>query len=298
MNEEANILIIEDDESTRKTLTLVLGKKGYATETARTGKEALEKAKKQSFNVALLDIKLPDMEGMELVAPLKEFHPDLVVIVITGYASLETALQALKEGAADYIPKPLDMKDVLAAIGEALERQRLAVELHKLSRSDDLTGLLNRRGFIRMAQHQLRLANGTKTQVPLLFADFDHLKQINDTLSHRDGDRALIEVADVLKQTFRESDIIARIGGDEFVVLTIEAGKDSEEVLLHRLQEELDAHNAQGERRYKLSISVGIAYYDPERPCSIDELLHRADTLMYEQKKVKQGKDSRKVRDG
>jgi len=288
MNEKPKILIIEDDESTRKTLSLVLGKKGYATEAACTGQEALEKAKKQSFNVTLLDLKLPDMEGLELVAPLKELHPDLAVIVITGYASLETALQALKQGAADYITKPLDMGGVLAAIGEALEKQRLVAELRKLSLSDELTGLLNRRGFIRMAQHQLKLANRTKRQVLLLFADFDRLKQINDALGHRDGDRALIEFANVLTKTFRESDIIARIGGDEFVVLAVEAGEDRAETLLHRFWEKLDAHNAQGEQHHKLSISVGIAHYDPERPCSIEELLHRADAAMYEQKKAEQ----------
>ena len=285
MDEKPDILIIEDDESTRKTLTVVLGKKGYGTETASTGKEALERAKKQSFDVTLLDIRLPDMDGMELVAPLKELHPDLAVIVITGYASLETALQALKEGAADYITKPLDMEKVLEAIGEALEKQRLVVELRKLSLSDDLTDLLNRRGFMRVAKHQLKVANRSKREMLLLYMDFDHLKQINDALSHRDGDRALIEVANLLKQTFRESDIIARIGGDEFVVLTIEAGKDSEEVLRHRLQEELDTHNAKGQQPFKLSISVGAAHYDPERPCSIEELLHRADTSMYEQKR-------------
>ncbi|MCK4411275.1 response regulator, partial [Candidatus Bipolaricaulota bacterium] len=251
MDEKPDILIIEDDESTRKTLTVVLGKKGYGTETASTGKEALERAKKQSFDVTLLDIRLPDMDGMELVAPLKELHPDLAVIVITGYASLETALQALKEGAADYITKPLDMEKVLEAIGEALEKQRLVVELRKLSLSDDLTGLLNRRGFMRVAKHQLRVANRSKREMLLLYMDFDHLKRINDALSHRDGDRTLIEVANVLKQTFRESDIIARIGGDEFVVLTIEAGKDSEEVLRHRLQEELDTHNAKGQQPFK-----------------------------------------------
>lgn len=288
MDEEPNILIIEDDESTRKTLTLVLGKKGYATETARTGKEALEKAKKRSFDVTLLDIKLPDMEGMELVAPLKELHPDLAVIVITGYASLETALRALKEGAADYITKPLDMEKVLEAIGEGLEKQRLVVELRKFSLSDDLTGLLNRRGFMRVAEHQLKVAKRSKREMLLLYMDFDHLKQINDALSHRDGDRALIEVANLLKQTFRESDIIARIGGDEFVVLTTGAGEDSTEILIHRLREKLDTNSLKLELPYKLSISVGIARYDLENPCEIDELLHRADTAMYEQKKPKQ----------
>lgn len=288
MEEKESILIIEDDESTRKTLVLVLGKKGYATETARTGQEALEKAKKQSFNVTLLDIKLSDKEGIELLAPLKEMDPEIAVIVITAFASLESAVQALNGGAAGYITKPLDMDKVLATIGEALEKQRLVVQLRALSLSDGLTGLLNRRGFMRMAQHQMKLANRTKSEMLLLYADFDHLKQINDALSHREGDRALIKVANILKETFRESDIIARIGGDEFVVLATEASGDNAETILRRLQQKLDAHNAKSDQRCKLSLSVGIAHYDPERPCSIEELLHRADTAMYEQKKAKQ----------
>lgn len=283
-----SILIVDDDESICRTLALVLGKKGYETEIARTGRDALNKAKKRFFHVVLLDLKLPGMQGLSLLAPLKKQHPDLATIVITGYASLETAVQAVNEGAAGYITKPLDMDETLTIIGEALEKQRLIAELRRLSLSDELTGLLNRRGFIRMAQHQLKLANRTKRQVLLLFADFDRLKQINDALGHRDGDRALIEFANVLTKTFRESDIIARIGGDEFVVLAVEAGEDRAETLLHRFWEKLDAHNAQGEQHYKLSISVGIAHYDPERPCSIEELLHRADAAMYEQKKAEQ----------
>ena len=121
-------------------------------------------------------------------------------------------------------------------------------------------------------------------RMALLFADFDQLKWVNDTLGHPEGDRALIEIANVLKETFRESDIIARLGGDEFVVLAMESDGTPAEILTTRLQENLEARNANGDRHYKLSLSVGTARYDPERPCSIDELLTRADRLMYEQK--------------
>ena len=119
----------------------------------------------------------------------------------------------------------------------------------------------------------------------LLFADFDGLKQINDALGHPEGDRALIETADVLRETFRESDIIARIAGDEFVVLAIETNGVPAEILITRLQQSLEVRNARKDRRYKLSLSVGLARYDPERPCSIDELLIQADRAMYEKKR-------------
>ncbi len=112
-------------------------------------------------------------------------------------------------------------------------------------------------------------------------------KFLNDTFGHQEGDRALIEAAEALEETFRESDIIARIGGDEFVVLAVETNGSPAEVLIHRLQENLAARNARGGRRYELSFSVGLARYDPERPCSIEELLAQADRVMYEQKQDK-----------
>ncbi len=163
--------------------------------------------------------------------------------------------------------------------------EEMVQELRNQALVDELTGLYNRRGFMFLAQQQLKLANRNKMGMLLLFADFNNLKWINDTLGHHKGDLALIETANILKETFREPDIIARIGGDEFGVLAIGSRRDSAEMLISRLQENLDSHNAKGKRRYKLSLSMGIARYDPECPCSIDELLDRADTLMYEQKR-------------
>lgn len=163
--------------------------------------------------------------------------------------------------------------------------EEMVQELRNQALVDELTGLYNRRGFMFLAQQQLKLANRNKTGMLLLFADVNNLKWINDTLGHQKGDLALIETANILKETFREPDIIARIGGDEFGVLAIGSRRDSAEMLISRLQKNLDSHNAKGKRRYKLSLSMGIARYDPECPCSIDELLDRADTLMYEQKR-------------
>jgi len=133
MDKKESILIIDDDESTCKSLSLILGKKGYKTETAVTGRGALEKAQQRFFNLTLLDIKLPDADGAELLAPLKRMHPDMIVLMITGHASLETAVRTSLEGALAYITKPLNMDAVLTAIREALEVQRLVMKNKKRS---------------------------------------------------------------------------------------------------------------------------------------------------------------------
>jgi len=134
VDEKASILIVDDDESTRKTLSLILGRKGYRTETAGTGQEAIEKAQGRFFNVALLDIKLPDMEGTELIAPLKTMHADMevIVIMVTAYASMDTAMAALNKGASAYITKPLNMDEVLARVRDTLEKQHLVAENKRL----------------------------------------------------------------------------------------------------------------------------------------------------------------------
>jgi signal transduction histidine kinase len=127
-----HILIVDDDENICRSLRLIFKKMGYEVETAGTGREAIEKVQERFFNLALLDIKLPDMAGIELLAPLKKLHPDMAVILVTGYASLETAVQALNEGALAYITKPLNMDEVLATVREALEKQRLVIENRRL----------------------------------------------------------------------------------------------------------------------------------------------------------------------
>ena len=174
----------------------------------------------------------------------------------------------------------------LVAMGFA---HRKLGDLRAMSLVDELTGLHNRRGFFYLGQQHMKIANRTKKAMLLLFADLDDLKQINDRLGHQEGDQALIDTATVLRATFREADIVARIGGDEFAILALEADKDSAVFLKTRLQANVDARNARGDRRFTLAISVGIARYDADSPCSVDELLVRADASMYEQKLGKHG---------
>ncbi|MFH1008007.1 MAG: response regulator [Candidatus Latescibacterota bacterium] len=132
MAERPRILIVDDDESTCRSLDLIFRKKGYETETAGTGREAMELVRKSFFHVALLDIKLPDTEGVLLLRPFKELRPDMVMIMVTGHSSLETTMCALNEGASAYITKPLNMNEVLASIEKILERQHLVMENRRL----------------------------------------------------------------------------------------------------------------------------------------------------------------------
>ena len=167
------------------------------------------------------------------------------------------------------------------------KREKAEEAIRSLSITDELTGLYNRRGFLTLVQQQLKIAERMKKGIHIFFADLDKMKWINDTLGHEKGDQALIETAVILKDTFRASDIVARMGGDEFAVLAIEAAEVEPEILTQRLQNHIDSHNNRENREYVLSISIGCAYYDPAVPCSIDELMTQADKRMYENKQNK-----------
>ncbi|MFO7667813.1 MAG: MASE3 domain-containing protein [Desulfobacterales bacterium] len=174
-----------------------------------------------------------------------------------------------------------------AVARDITERKRMEEKILALSVTDQLTGLYNRRGFLFHAEQQFKLSDRNKSGLLLFYADLDLLKWINDTMGHEEGDKALIEAANVFKDTFRTSDIIARLGGDEYAALIVDITGTNSEILTARLQNLIDIWNNQENRKYKLSISIGCAYYDPEKPCSIDDLIARADKLMYEQKQSK-----------
>jgi len=167
--------------------------------------------------------------------------------------------------------------------------KQLEEKLRALTLTDELTGLYNRRGFFALVEPLLKLAKRQKKTLYMLYADMDKLKEINDTFGHQEGDLAIKDMASIFRATYRESDIIARISGDEFVVIPVEGVGNDSSGIENRLQEKVENHNAKGERQYKLSISCGIAHYDPLIPTSIDELLVQGERLMYEQKKRKKG---------
>lgn len=179
------------------------------------------------------------------------------------------------------------VKWIDGVIEDITERKHKEEQLRALSLIDDLTGLYNRRGFMTLAEHQLKIASRKKKGVILLFTDLDNLKKINDEFGHSIGDRALVETTNILKTTFRRSDIIARIGGDEFVVLTSEAGATRAKDLYIRLQKSLDSFNKKTKLPLILELSIGWAYYDPDKPQTIYKLLLTADQSMYRHKQSK-----------
>jgi DNA-binding NtrC family response regulator len=123
MVKTARILVVDDDENIRKVLTTILEEEGYKVDSAETAKEAIEKAKKTFYNVALIDIRLPDMEGIELLTKIRDNVPKMRKIIITGYPTLQNAIAAVNRGANAYILKPFDMEKVLATINEELKKQ-------------------------------------------------------------------------------------------------------------------------------------------------------------------------------
>ena len=177
----------------------------------------------------------------------------------------------------------------MAVLTDISDRKRMEEEIRTLSLRDELTTLYNRRGFMTLAEQQLKTASRMKKQLALLYLDMDDLKKINDTGGHRMGDQALREIAFILKKCFRESDIVGRMGGDEFSVLAMEATEMNVDVLTARLQEKLDLFNSRSsaEAGFSLSVSVGVCTCKPEHPATVEEMLSRADLLMYEQKRSK-----------
>lgn len=281
---QEHILVVDDDTLLLDTLNNGLSLRGFQCRTAVSGNIALELLSKDFFDIMVIDIVLPDMRGFELTTEVKKIKPNMTIIIMTGFIDEFSYDDAMEAGASDFIRKPFSVKELIARIEHAKSHERL----HDISLHDELTGLYNRRGFFTLAEHLLKTAKRQQGGLCILYCDLDGLKDINDNLGHQKGDRALIDTANVLKETFRDSDIIARIGGDELVVMPIETTVDNIENVINRLQQALEIDNAKNKRDYKLSISTGTAYFDPLSPCSIDELLSQADQSMYERKRSKQ----------
>ena len=285
------ILIVDDEKTMSSLLVSLLSKHGHECQTAKDGIEALEKIKKGSFDAAVIDVVMPLMDGITLTRELLKLYPNLPIMIMSGHADDHSAETAIAAGAREFIKKPFFIDEFTLRFDKMMRAHKAEEALLALSLTDELTGLYNRRRFFVLTEQYLKVAIRTKKRSLLLYIDMDELKLINDHYGHNEGDRALIDLSNILKKTFRESDIIARIGGDEFVVL-LESTAENDEILITRLSENIKDHHAKQTRSYKLSISVGVAQFDPENPISIDDLLSKADALMYAQKRKRAKRQS------
>ncbi len=167
---------------------------------------------------------------------------------------------------------------------EVTKIKKMEELMKKASMTDEMTGLHNRRGFFALAEHNFKMIKRSNNRSYLLYVDMDNLKKINDHYGHNEGDAAIVTASNILKATYRDTDIIARVGGDEFIIFPVETSEDSYESIVSRLQRNLDIYNTSSNLDYELSLSVGIALINTESLCNIDELIAQADKLMYESK--------------
>jgi two-component system cell cycle response regulator len=287
-SKQIEILLIEDNPGDVRLIREMMSEVPdviHKIERTERLDEGLKRLTEEDFDLLLLDLRLPDSQGLDTFVKAHTQATEVPIVVLTGLEDEELGLNVVRRGAQDYLVKQkVNGSQLVRAIRYAIERKRTEETIMEMAYQDPLTGLPNRRGFSVLAQLQLKIANRKKRNLLLLFADLDDLKSINDKLGHHEGDRALIETADLLRETFRSSDIIARVGGDEFVVLAIESSKKCSEVLTDHLQKKTDTYNMKNNRPYRLSMSVGMVQYNPEYPCSIDDLINKADKLMYKQK--------------
>jgi two-component system, cell cycle response regulator len=283
-SKHGHILLVDDDMLILDTLEKGLSLNGYQCKVAKSPAQALELFGKYAFDVMVADVLLPEMSGFELAIKVKKIRPDTTIIIMTGLIDEFSYDDAMDAGAADFIKKPFSLNELIARIEHAQKHE----ELYDISLRDELTGLYNRRGFFTLSEHLLKTALRQQKGFFMLYGDLDGMKGINDIFGHQQGDWALINIANILKETFRNADIIARLGGDEFVVIPIDTTADHIDAVLNRLAKAIENDNAKGKRAYQLSFSVGTAYFDPHSPCSVDELLSQSDKSMYQQKRSKQ----------
>ena len=311
------VLVVDDDPTMQRWIGAVLGRLKVEVTLAASGDEAIRRARETDFDLALLDLQMPGMNGFDLAAALRADRPGLALIFLTAADDTSAKVQAFEAGASDYITKPFEPAELSARVRSALRTQALVAMLEDLATTDRLTGLLNRRALNEALESRLeslqdvpvRLSGDALARTDdaaadargftVLFLDLDRFKVINDSLGHQLGDELLIHVADALRDGLRDvarenpdvtGSAIARNGGDEFVAVidgltdaAAAAGVAAD--LIARLSRPLTLQD------FTLSVnaSIGIkAVTDAAQ--TVTEVLRDADTAMYRAKNLGKGR--------
>jgi len=305
---KARILVSDDEEAIRGSVSTLLKEEGYDVTTVLSGEEALRLLAEEDYDLVLTDIRMAGMNGIELLKEVKRLHPGTEVIIMTSYASLETAVLALRSGAYDYLIKPFEELDlVIAAVARAVERVTFLREMKSLTEAiarkneelrtanraladqanrDGLTGLFNHRYFQDALRQEISRSIRHGYIFCLLFVDIDHFKKYNDREGHLAGDAVLSAVGEIFRGCFRESDVVARYGGEEFVALLPETPIEKARDVAERFRETVARYpfpGGGGQPKGMLTVSVGVSSF-PESGRGAVELIRRADERMYESK--------------
>ncbi len=278
------ILIVDDDELVRVTLNVLVSSLGYHCLTATGGKDALQVLGSEPVDLVLTDIVMPGMDGLELLARVKEAHPRVDVVMATGYSDRASYAEVIAAGAMDFIKKPIDQAELEAKLSRAFRERDMIRRLEQLSLSDGLTALWNRRAFEQRFTLEVERANRQGYQLFLAIVDIDGFKEFNDTFGHQEGDQVLISLARILEECTRTNvDMCFRLGGDEFGVLLPQTnGSQATEIVQRILLRYIEASFG----KTTLSIGVVSCRRNMDMPASEDEqrMKKRADQAMYDAK--------------
>ena len=282
---KGKVLVVDDARDTREIIQKLLRYEGYDVITATTGEEGISKARDEKPDVILMDINLPGIDGVEALRKIKESNPIQCVIMLTAYATLDNAIQALKEGASDFIKKPFENDHLIHIVNQTLEKyltlkekQKLEEEVKRLSITDDLTGLYNHRHFFKTLEAELVRRERQKTSLSLLMFDLDHFKRYNDNHGHLEGDRVLKKIGEIIRHSIRSNvDSGYRYGGDEFAALLIGASRDQALHIAERIRLTIEEAGFE-----KITVSIGLAEFNDQ--FDLETFVKAADDALYQAK--------------
>ena len=288
------ILVVDDELGICQSCVKILSKEGHHVEYALNGYDALKMMQQNPFDLIITDLKMSSMGGMEVLRRVKESYPDSMVIVITGYGTIENAVECMRAGALDYLIKPFSVDQIQVSVNRAVEHRELrrrAIELEvyrELSYIDPLTGIYNRRFFDEILETEIQKSVREDAPLVLVMIDIDDFKSYNDCNGHQQGDAALERIARLFKTACRSYDIVARYGGEEFAIIFPGARKEHALELGKRIVTEVGETHFEGEHLVpsgSLTVSAGVACF-PEHANDAQELIRHADEALYEAKNL------------
>jgi len=302
------ILVVDDEASVRGAVAQVLREDGHQISAVASGEEALAVFRKEPYPLVVSDIRLGSMDGLELLNEIKRIHSDTEVVIMTGHASMENAITAMRAGAYDYLVKPFeDLQLISNAASRALEKIRLRTENRQLMETlkkqnddlehinqflrdqasrDGLTGLYNHRYFQEAVQNELARSDRHNHPCSLIFMDVDFFKQYNDTHGHMAGDRLLHTLGKILTERLRSCAMVARYGGEEFVMLLPETPKEGALVVAEKIRRRIEDHPFPGRDTQpdgKVTVSLGVVTFLQDGS-NRGTLMQRADQALYQAK--------------
>ena len=286
------ILVVDDEKDICLLISSLLTEEGYVVQTATDGMEGMRVFKEQSPDLVITDVKMPGRDGLELLKEIKAVNPRVDVIVLTGHSNEATAIDFLHNGAYDYLLKPLEDLDLLiASVQRALQKRQLEArnlqllkELEELATKDALTGLYNHRQMHTSLSDEINRSLRYEHAFQILMVDIDHFKKINDTYGHPFGDFVLQRMARLFEENLRLTDTVFRYGGEEFLILMPETGKQDAVSVAKRLLSAIAEYEFDCDgHKVHATVSIGTAEF-PEEARDMSALIGLADRRLYRAK--------------